>query len=193
MAILAALAKPMIEFLLTDKWLPCVPIMMVLCFSSMFSFVNTINLSLLQVKGRSDLFLKLEVVKKIISITMILFSASWGIMAMCWAMVIYTQIAIFINTYYTGKLFHVGYWEQLTDFLPYLFLALLANIPAYLLTYSSLSAGLQMILGGSMSLFIYLLLLKIKRDEMYLLIKHMLGNFYKNRIRNNQERMENDA
>jgi len=50
-----------------------------------------------------------------------------------------------------------------------------------------------MILGGSMSLFIYLLLLKIKRDEMYLLIKHMLGNFYKNRIRNNQERMENDA
>ena len=44
-----------------------------------------------------------------------------------------------------------------------------------------------------MSLFIYLLLLKIKRDEMYLLIKHMLGNFYKNRIRNNQERMENDA
>ena len=72
-------------------------------------------------------------------------------------------------------------------------LALLANIPAYLLTYSSLSAGLQMILGGSMSLFIYLLLLKIKRDEMYLLIKHMLGNFYKNRIRNNQERMENDA
>lgn len=193
MAILAALAKPMVVFLLTDKWLPCVPIMMVLCFSSMFSFVNTINLSLLQVKGRSDLFLKLEVVKKIISITMILFSASWGIMAMCWAMVIYTQIAIFINTYYTGKLFHVGYWEQLTDFLPYLFLALLANIPAYLLTYSSLSAGLQMILGGSMSLFIYLLLLKIKRDEMYLLIKHMLGNFYKNRIRNNQERMENDA
>lgn len=193
MAILAALAKPMVVFLLTDKWLPCVPIMMVLCFSSMFSFVNTINLSLLQVKGRSDLFLKLEVVKKIISITMILFSASWGIMAMCWAMVIYTQIAIFINTYYTGKLFHVGYWEQLTDFLPYLFLALLANVPAYLLTYSSLSAGLQMILGGLMSLFIYLLLLKIKQDEMYLMIRHMLGDFYKNRIKKNQERMENNA
>lgn len=70
--------------------------MILLCFSFMFSFVNTINLSLLQIKGRSDLFLKLEVVKKAISITMILLSASWGIMAMCWSMVIYTQIAILL-------------------------------------------------------------------------------------------------
>lgn len=193
MAILASLAKPLVVFLLTDKWLPCVPIMMLLCFSSMFSFVNTINLSLLQVKGRSDLFLKLEVVKKVISITMILFSAPWGIMAMCWSMVVYTQIAIFINTYYTGKLFHLGYWAQMTDFLPYLALALLANVPAYLLTYTSLSAGLQMILGGSMSLLIYLLLLKIRRDEMYLLMKRMLLDYYRNKIKKSQERTGDDT
>lgn len=62
----------------------------------MFSFVNTINLSLLQVKGRSDLFLKLEIAKKAVSIIMILLSAPWGIMAMCWSIVIYTQIAILL-------------------------------------------------------------------------------------------------
>ena len=59
MSVLAALSKPLVIFFLTDKWLPCVSIMMLLCFSFMFSFVNTINLSLLQVKGRSDLFLKI--------------------------------------------------------------------------------------------------------------------------------------
>ena len=90
---------------------------------------------------------------------MLLLSASWGIMAMCWAMVIYTQIAIFINTYYTGKLFHLGYWEQLTDFFPYLVLALLANIPAYLLRYTFLPAGMQI-----------------------LLMKHVLSDFYKHKI-----------
>ena len=182
MVLLVSLAKPLVVFLLTDKWLPCVPIMMLLCFSSMFSFVNTINLSLLQIKGRSDLFLKLEIVKKIISITMLLLSASWGIMAMCWAMVIYTQIAIFINTYYTGKLFHLGYWEQLTDFFPYLVLALLANIPAYLLRYTFLPAGMQIILGGLMSLSVYLFLLKIRQDDIYLLMKHVLSDFYKHKI-----------
>ena len=181
MSVLAALSKPLVIFLLTDKWLPCVQIMMLLCFSFMFSFVNTINLSLLQVKGRSDLFLRLEIAKKTISITMILLSAPWGIMAMCWAMVIYTQIAIFINTYYTGKLFHLGYREQLADFLPYFIMALIANIPAYMLTYTSLSAGLQLLLGTSMSLSIYILLLKIKHDEIYLLVKQMLLNFSKER------------
>lgn len=103
-------------------------------------------------------------------------------MAMCWSMVIYTQIAIFINTYYTGKLFHLGYREQLTDFLPYFFMALLANIPTYMLTYTSLSIVTQILLGGLMSLSIYILLLKIKRDDMYLLIEHMLLSYCKRKM-----------
>lgn len=179
MFILVALSKPLVIFFLTDKWLPCVPIMMLLCFSFMFSFVNTINLSLLQVKGRSDLFLRLEIAKKTISILMILLSAPRGIMAICWSIVVYTQIAIFINTYYTGRLFHLGYREQLTDFLPYFVLALIANVPAYMLTYTSLSAGLQLLLGAPVSLFIYILLLKTKHDEMYWLVKQILLNYCK--------------
>ena len=98
------------------------------------------------------------------------------------SMVIYTQIAIFINTYYTGKLFHLGYREQLTDFLPYFFMALLANIPTYMLTYTSLSIVTQILLGGLMSLSIYILLLKIKRDDMYLLIEHMLLSYCKRKM-----------
>ena len=182
MSVLAALSKPLVIFFLTDKWLPCVSIMMLLCFSFMFSFVNTINLSLLQVKGRSDLFLKLEIAKKAVSIIMILLSAPWGIMAMCWSIVIYTQIAIFINTYYTGRLFHLGYREQLADFLPYFILALIANIPAYMLTYTSLSAGIQLVLGTLISLSVYILLLKIKHDEMYFLVKRILLNYGRRKV-----------
>lgn len=182
MSVLAALSKPLVIFFLTDKWLPCVSIMMLLCFSFMFSFVNTINLSLLQVKGRSDLFLKLEIAKKAVSIIMILLSAPWGIMAMCWSIVIYTQIAIFINTYYTGRLFHLGYREQLADFLPYFILALIANIPAYMLTYTSLSAGIQLVLGTLISLSVYISLLKIKHDEMYFLVKRILLNYGRRKV-----------
>ena len=138
------------------------------CFSFMFSFVNTINLSLLQVKGRSDLFLKVRL-KKVALLLWILVSVCGGIMAMCWSIVIYTQIAIFINTYYTEDFF---IWDDREQFkLIFFHISLAFIIPAYMLTYTSLSAGIQLVLGTLISLSVYILLLKIKHDEMYFLVK----------------------
>lgn len=181
MSILAAIATPLVLFLLTDKWLPCALILRLLCFVAMFTFINTINLSLLQVKGRSELFLKLEVIKKTLSIAMILLSAQWGIIAMCWSMIIYTQFAVFINTYYTGKLFNLGYREQWRDFLPYFILAFCSSIPAYLLIYTNWPSGIQIILGIGISLCVYIGVLKFKKDEIYLLIREVLFNYYKSK------------
>ena len=103
---------------------------------------------------------------------MILLIASWGIMAMCWSMVIYTQIAIFINTYYTG-LFHFRYQGTADRFFYLIFCCTLANIPTYMLTYTSLLFTPRFC--GHLMRFIYLYItVKIKRDDMYLLIEHML-------------------
>ena len=80
---LVALARPLVLSLVTDKWAECVPYLQVLCFSLMWFPVHAINLNLLKVKGRSDLFLRLEIIKKIIATIVIVFSVPFGVMGMC--------------------------------------------------------------------------------------------------------------
>ena len=115
---LAAVADPLIRILLTDKWEGSILLLQILCFSMMWYPIHAINLNLLQVKGRSDLFLKLEIYKKIIT-TIILFSTlPFGIIALCIGQVANSLIALSINTYYTGKLIKVGFLVQMKDVFP---------------------------------------------------------------------------
>ena len=100
----------------------------------MTDHVTQLNLNLLKVKGRSDLLLKLEIVKKTISFGILFVSIPFGVVAICFSKVIYSQIATYINTYYTGHLFGLTYWEQMKDYGPYFIYSALACIPAYLLT-----------------------------------------------------------
>ena len=176
MLLLAALAKPFIITVLTDKWQPAVIYLQVFCFGYMFDHLCSLNLNILYVKGYSNLVLKLEIIKKTISISMIVAAVSLGPLAICVASVIYTHIAIVINTYYTGKLFHLGYVKQVKDFSKYLISSIIAVLPAYLLTYSFLSPILQLLIGGVLAGFIYLLL--IYKDiyflELLLMVKNAL-------------------
>lgn len=171
---LVALAEPAVGFLVSDKWLPCVPYLRILCFAYMFDFISSINLSLLQVIGRSDLFLRLEIIKKSLSITMLFISAQFGITAMCLSSVIYTQIAIAINTYYTGKIFNFGYWEQIKDYLPYFCASMFISIPAYLLTLLPIGYLGKVLLGGSLSIILYIVLLHLRRDRAYVMLEDIL-------------------
>lgn len=176
MLLLAALAKPFIITVLTDKWQPAVIYLQVFCFGYMFDHLCSLNLNILYVKGYSNLVLKLEIIKKTISISMIVAAVSLGPLAICVASVIYTHIAIVINTYYTGKLFHLGYVKQVKDFSKYLISSIIAVLPAYLLTYSFLSPILQLLIGGVLAGFIYLLLIykDIYFIELLLMVKNAL-------------------
>ncbi len=109
MLLLAALAKPLIVTLLTDKWLDTVIYLQIFCFGYMFDHICSLNLNILYVKGYSNLVLKLEFIKKAISISMILAAIPLGPLAICIAGTLYTQVAVIINTYYTGRLFGLGY------------------------------------------------------------------------------------
>ena len=115
---LAAVAFPMIRLILTPKWEGCSLYLQIICFALMWYPIHAINLNLLQVKGRSDLFLRLEIIKKIVGVCIMCITIPLGITAMCIGMVASSLISLFINTYYTGKLINIGCLKQMRDLTP---------------------------------------------------------------------------
>lgn len=118
MLMLSAIANPLVRILLTDKWIGCVILLQIVCFQMMWYPIHAINLNLLTVKGRSDLFFRLEVLKKIIGVCIMCITIPNGIIWMVSGGIVSSMISLAINTYYTGKLIHVGYLKQMRDLLP---------------------------------------------------------------------------
>ena len=115
---LAAIAKPLLILLISDKWLPAVYFLQIVCFSNMLYPLHAINLNILKVKGRSDVFLKLEVIKKVLAIFPILVGVYLGIEMMLWGSVIISVISYFLNAYYSASLINYSVYEQLKDIFP---------------------------------------------------------------------------
>ena len=126
MAGLAGVATPVVRILLTDKWLPCVPYMQIYCFSLAFYPVHSCNLQAINAVGRSDIFLKLEIVKKTIGLFFIVVAVFCFDSPIAIAMtgVFTTFISCFINSYPNKKLINYAYLEQMRDIFPSLILAL---------------------------------------------------------------------
>lgn len=170
MCLMMALGEPLVHLLYGENWMGCVIYLKILCMSYAFDHVCIINLNLLQVKGRSDLFLRLEIIKKSISIAMLLAAAFIfkSVEAICWTGAIYSQFAVYINSYYTGKLIGLTWWEQQKDYWPFLLLSIAACLPAYLLTFSPLPDFVQLALGGVTAVLLYFGILRRRQDETYL-------------------------
>lgn len=115
---LAALSKPFILLVLTDKWINVILILQIICFAQMWYPVHSINLNMLQVLGRSDLFLKLEIIKKIVGIAILCIAIPYGIIALCFSQWVSAAICLVINTYYSGKLLNAGLLIQLKMYIP---------------------------------------------------------------------------
>lgn len=165
---MAAVAKPLILILLTQKWAGAIIFLQIFIFAVIFDPLCILNLNLLQIKGRSDLFLKLEVYKKIISMAMLIAAVPFGVIAICVIKVVYTQIAVAFNTYYTGKLFGIGYWQQMRDFLPYVIYSMMSAVPAAMLSYMQNNSWIALIVGPIVSIAVYLFTLRRVKDEAYL-------------------------
>ena len=121
---MSAVAKPLTFVTIGEKWNFSASLLQIICFSMMWYPIHALNLNLLKVKGRSDLFLKLEIIKKIIGICILCISVPLGIVAMCYFNILSSLIALFINTYYTGKLINVGFFKQMRDIAPTLLLSM---------------------------------------------------------------------
>lgn len=156
MMMLSALARPLVIILVTAKWESCVILLQIICFSLMWYPVHAINLNLLQVKGRSDLFLRLEIIKKIVGVSILAITLPHGLIVFCCGSVVSSLIALIINTYYTGKLINVGYFKQMRDLLPIVLLGLVMFAIIHLSNYLISNMLLQIICGGILGAIVYI-------------------------------------
>lgn len=120
---LAVCAAPLISLLLTDKWLPCVPYVRIFCVVYAFHPIHTANLNAIKAMGRSDVFLKLEIIKKIIGLGMIMATMSYGAMAMATGLLVTTPVYAGINAFPNRSILKYSFREQMADLLPYICLA----------------------------------------------------------------------
>jgi len=134
---LAAIAKPLISLVLGDKWYYTGSILQIICFSYMWYPIHSINLNVLQVKGRSDLFFRVEIIKKIVGIIIILVTMQISIIAMAIGTVLSSLIAVIINTYYTKRLINYGLCQQLKDLVYIILISIISCIPAAIISLKS--------------------------------------------------------
>lgn len=131
---LIAVAEPFIITFLKSQWEPAIPLLRILCLDWMLDYICSINLNLLLVKGRTDLILKLQIVKKTIAILILIASIPFGVTGMCWGRVLYSVISVVINTYYTKRIINLGFWTQMSDICPFMIAAAVMACAAYFAT-----------------------------------------------------------
>lgn len=128
---LAFCAEPIVQLILTDKWLPCVPFLRIFCITYMFWPVHTANLNAINAMGRSDWFLRLEIIKKIVGMCILLSTMWFGVMVMAYSLLLSSILSQIINSWPNRKLLGYGYLEQLKDFAPGIILAIVMGICVY--------------------------------------------------------------
>lgn len=132
MLALILVAKPLFKLVLTEKWLPSVPFFQILCISAIFYPLSMYNLNIILAKGRSDLHLKLELLKKSASISFLLLIVPFGIYGAVYAAAISMFIHAFVNSFYSGRLINYPLKEQLKDISPILLIGAVSMAIAYL-------------------------------------------------------------
>lgn len=152
---LAACGKPVVQILLTDKWLPCVPYLTIFCTTYMFYPIHTSNLNAIKAMGRSDLFLKLEIIKKAVGIVALLISMQFGVMAMAYSLLITNVINQIINSWPNKTLLNYAYLEQLKDILPAIALAVFMALAVYTVEFIGLNKYLTLLIQVPLGVVIY--------------------------------------
>ena len=162
MTLLAVVAKPLIGILLTEKWIGAVPFLQVFCLALMFDCICRLNNNLLNVKGWSGLFLKLEIIKKVMIAPVFLLAIHVSVMAVCWVAVVHTFVDILCSTFYIRKLMKVEV-SRYACLMKYFALSVLACAPAYLICNQEMSPWLSLSTGVLLSIVLYWTFLH--RDE----------------------------
>lgn len=135
---LAFCAEPIVKLILTEKWLPCVPYLRIFCITYMFYPIHTANLNAIKAMGRSDMFLKLEIMKKIVGLILLILTMQYGVLIMAYSLLLGSLLNQIINSWPNRKLLHYGYLEQIRDIFPSILLAISMGTCVYFLDFLSL-------------------------------------------------------
>lgn len=154
----AAIAQPLFYLALGEEWMAGVPYFQVLCLSSIFYPIHAFNLNVFKVYGRSDLFLKLEVYKKILIVFGLLVGFRFGIMGLVWSSVICNYLALFINTYYSSDMINYRGGQQFRDMVPTMAIAgiMFLVVTFFVNTCTSLNNAILIIVGSLISITSYI-------------------------------------
>ena len=151
---LAVCAEPVVRLILTEKWLPCVPFLRIFCFTYAFYPIHTANLNAIKALGRSDLFLKLEILKKIVGLLAILSTMWISVLAMAYSALVTSVLSQIINSWPNRKLLGYNYADQFRDMLPQILLSLGMGAFVYCVSFVGLNdistLLIQIPLGGAL-------------------------------------------
>lgn len=173
--LLCALARPLVIIMITEKWESCIILLQIMCFANMWWPIQALNRNLMQVMGRSDLYLKVEVYKKAVLIAILCCSLPLGMIIFTSAQILQNMAGLYFNTYYSKKLINLGIWEQSKDFIPSFILSSVMFVGVLLSIYYIDNYWLKLVVGATVGVVIYLggaILLKF--DELND-IKYMLS------------------
>ena len=179
MLFLGAISEPLLHCLIGPKWHEAATYLPLICLTGSTYPLHAINLNMLQVQGRSDLFLGLEVIKKIIAIGPLMVGAFVGIMPMLYTNIITTIIAYFLNSYYSGKFVGYSSWMQLKDIAPSYALATLMALSVYFLKYLPITYWVVLPLQIAVGAIVFFVVCYKTNMEEYVEVKNMLYPYLK--------------
>jgi O-antigen/teichoic acid export membrane protein len=166
---LAVVAKPLIIVLLTDKWLPAVPYLQVLCIVGLIYPLQGANINIINALGRSDLYLKVQIINKVLILLNVILTYRFGIIAMIWGHCVISGISYFFNVYYNNKLLNYRFTEQVGDLLPFFAKSLLMGLAVYLISYIPFTNSLVLLIAQVLvGLLFYLILSLISKHTVFL-------------------------
>lgn len=172
-------AEPIVKLLLTDKWLPSVPYLRIFCFTYMFWPIHTANLNAIKAMGRSDLFLKLEIIKKIMGLTLLLLTMRISVMAMACSLIVSGILSQIINSWPNWKLLDYNYFEQLRDILPSISIATGMGVCVFLIGFLKLPIFVTLLIQIIIGATIYIGISALLKLEEFEYILGMVKSFLK--------------
>lgn len=174
---IGVLAKPLILVVLTAKWSPMSTILTILCFSYMWIPIMVVNNQILNVTGRSDYFLKAEIIKKIFGLLILFISIPFGITWICIGIFIYNFIDILIITQYSKKVIQTNILIQLKSILPILLLSIIMGIGIYATMLLQKNPYLQIFFGSLVGILTYIFLSAVLKVKEFYFLKSILYKF----------------
>lgn len=182
MMLLAMCAEPVVRLLLTDSWLPCVPFLRIFCFTYAFYPIHTANLNAIKAMGRSDMFLKLEVIKKIIGLIALGSTMWFGVMWMAYSLLFTSVASSIINAFPNRALLDYSYWNQIRDMFPQIVLSCVMGLIVYLIQFIGLNSILTLVIQIMLGMIIYIGGSMLFKLESFEYIWGILNKFLKERI-----------
>lgn len=167
-------AESFVSFILTDKWLPCVPFLRIFCVTFMFYPIHTANLNAIKATGRSNVLLKLEILKDFFSIVVLIVTMKYGTMVIAYGMLVSSLFSQVVNSWPNERTLKYKYKDQLLDLAPNIFSAVFMGVIVYFIKYMGFSAGVTLVIQIIAGIVLYTLIALVTKNESFAYVLSIL-------------------